>query len=81
MRTILVIHSKGGVIRIYESLNSFQEKVDPKKFIRTHRSYLVNTKYMDKISLKDSLIYMTNGDKCYISRTKKKMMSQYENIL
>lgn len=53
-------------------LKFFEENLDPKKFVRVHRSYIVNTGYIRKLENynKDSfLLILTNDDKINISRS------------
>lgn len=53
-------------------LKFFEENLDPKKFVRVHRSYIVNTAFIRKLENynKDSyLLILTNDDKIKISRS------------
>lgn len=53
-------------------LKFFEQNLDPKKFIRVHRSFIVNTGYIRKLENynKDSyLLILTNDDKINISRS------------
>lgn len=53
-------------------LKFFEQNLDPKKFIRVHRSFIVNTGFIRKLENynKDSyLLILTNDDKINISRS------------
>lgn len=53
-------------------LKFFEQNLDPKKFVRIHRSYIVNTGFIRKLENynKDSyLLILTNDDKINISRS------------
>ncbi len=73
----LVTHMKNGVIRSYEPLKKVAEELKGYGFFQCHRSYIINKKHVDKISLKDRCIYLSNGHKCYFSKQYKKEVLEY----
>lgn len=61
----VAVHTVSGVYRSRISLAKFAEQLD-ETFIKVHRSYIVNLKYVKKISRTD--ITMVSGDLVPISR-------------
>lgn len=74
------IHSEKGTFLVStESLNSLQRKVDPDKFIRVHRSSIININYARRIRVDRNSAYfieMENGDRVRVSRSKRHSLSQ-----
>lgn len=73
---VMIIHTVNGIIRCYETLDSIQERVDSTQFYRCHKSYLINKKYISSIDIKQNTVYMSNGEKCLMSRLYKKELIQ-----
>ncbi|NJM35449.1 MAG: response regulator transcription factor [Rhodomicrobium sp.] len=67
------IHTRNGDFLISsESLNSLQEKADGDKFVRVHRSALVNVNFVSAIRVDEKGAYqleMSNGDRVKVSRS------------
>lgn len=66
------IHTKSNSYLKNARLKFFEENLDPKKYVRVHRSYIVNTAYIRKLENynKDSyLLILTNDEKIRISRS------------
>lgn len=61
----VAVHTPSGVYRSRISLAKFSEQLD-ETFLKVHRSYIVNLKYVKKITRTD--ITMVNGDLVPISR-------------
>lgn len=61
----IVVHAVGGNYRTRMALNSFSKELD-ETFFKVHRSYVVNLKYIKKITRTD--IVMANGDIVPVSR-------------
>ncbi len=62
-----------------EALISIEKKLDS-RFIRVHRSYIINKDYINKIDKKNSIIKLKNGKEInYISRKGKKEIKAYAN--
>lgn len=43
------IYTVNGVIETYDSLNNLEERLDREMFVRSHRGYLINVFYVDRI--------------------------------
>ncbi|MGI9550894.1 MAG: LytR/AlgR family response regulator transcription factor [Aurantibacter sp.] len=68
----VVLHTEKGKFVKYQSLKSFQSKLSNWKFKRAHRSYLVNTDFIECVKKNksgDGVLRMTNGDSIKFSRT------------
>lgn len=66
------IHTKERSYLKNARMKFFEENLDPKKYVRVHRSYIVNTSFIRKLENynKDSyLLLLTNGEKINISRS------------
>ena len=75
--SFLKIHLTNGVIRSYEPLKRFAAEFADYGFIQCHRSFVVNPRHVEKISLSDQSLLLSNGEKCYISRKHKKEVMRY----
>lgn len=60
------VHEFNKQIEFYGSLNDMEEKVD-ERFIRCHKSFLVNKENIKEIDKKNRVIHMKNGQVCYAS--------------
>ncbi len=56
-----VIYASGNVIEVYESLESIVSKLDSKRFVKCHRSYIVNKDFISFIDKKSRTVVLTNG--------------------
>jgi len=54
-----------------KTLKHFEEMLDDFKFIRTHKSHLVNPKHITRISNDNEFVLLTDGRKVEVSRRKK----------
>jgi len=66
------IHTKTNSFLKNARLKFFEENLDPKKYVRVHRSYIVNIAFIRKLENynKDSyLLILTNDEKIKISRS------------
>ena len=64
-------------IEVNRSLNYFVDNLD-KRFYMSHRSCIVNTERIDKVDLKNNIIYFNNVDSIdLISRDKKRGFKEY----
>ncbi|GFZ34107.1 DNA-binding response regulator [Clostridium zeae] len=52
----------------YSKLKDVEECLD-ESFIKCHKSFIVNTDNIDLVNKKEKLIYMKNGQTCYLSKT------------
>ena len=65
------IHTDKGKYLIRETMNSVEESLDPQKFARIHRSFIVNIdqiKEMQPWSHGDYVVVLKNGEKIQMSR-------------
>lgn len=62
---------QGKSYLLRESLRNMENSLDPSKFVRTHRSYIVNLKFIKEIFAKshgDCTIRLINGEEIPLSR-------------
>lgn len=78
----VIIHTTEAVYEMYNKLDHLVKKLDNPKFVRTHRSYLLNMDYIQKIEKKE--ILTTNQQLIPISRGRteeiKELFIQYLGI-
>lgn len=78
--TLCTIHTFNDSIQIYSSLGSIYERLNPKRFIRANRSFVVNMDYI--ISFGTSSITLKDGQEIVLSRQKRrKLREQYQDYL
>jgi len=75
------VHTDNQRIGYYDSLSSLEEKLGD-NFVRCHKSFIINTDKVVRISFSEMKIEMSNGAEIDISRTfkntlKEKLKSQY----
>jgi DNA-binding LytR/AlgR family response regulator len=68
MRDYLQIHTEDSKIMTLLNFKSIQEMLDPKKFIRVHKSYIISIDKIDYIEnnvikIRDKLIPVSNSYK------------------
>jgi two-component system LytT family response regulator len=63
-----------------KTLKHFEEMLDEFKFIRTHKSHLVNPKHITRISNDNEFVLLTDGSKVEVSRRKKDEVLQQLNL-
>ena len=73
-----------GEIRIYGTLREYEEQIGNNGFIRIHKSYLVNFRYM--YSVEKNIVLLSSGEELPLSRyraneTKMKMMFFSRNLV
>lgn len=52
----------------YSKLKDVEECLD-ERFVKCHKSFIVNTDNIELVNKKEKLIYMNNGQTCYLSKT------------
>ncbi len=75
----IVLHTKKGRFVKYQSLRSFQKAVCSSDFKRVHRSYLVNSTWIDSYQKNkngDGVLCLKNGNELRFSRTYFKEFSE-----
>ena len=60
-----------------KTLRHFEEMLEEFGFIRTHKSHLVNPKYITRISNDSSFVLLTDGSQVEISRRKKEEVQEH----
>lgn len=70
----VIVHTMQSriVLDNHISLVSIVDHLDPGVFIQSHRSIYVNKKYVIKVDFHENIIYLKNGQQCYMSRKYKK---------
>lgn len=63
-----------------KTLKHFEEMLDEFKFIRTHKSHLVNPRHITRISNDNEFVLLTDGSKVEVSRRKKDEVLQQLNV-
>jgi two-component system LytT family response regulator len=63
-----------------KTLKHFEEMLEQFKFIRTHKSHLVNPDHIVRISNNNEFIIISDGSRVEISRRKKDEVQQHLNI-
>ena len=63
-------------ITVRKSLGSIAGSL-PAQFIRCHRSYIVNSDYIDRVSFSDMALTLTNGESIPVSRSCRDALREY----
>jgi two-component system LytT family response regulator len=63
-----------------KTLKHFEDMLEEFNFIRTHKSHLVNSKHITRISNDNEFVLLTDGSKVEVSRRKKEEVQQQLNI-
>lgn len=73
------VHTSNQRIGYYDSLSALEEKLG-EKFVRCHKSYIVNRDKVVRVCFSDMKIKMTNAAEIDISRTFKALLKEKMNI-
>ena len=68
------IHSGGGTYLLRETLNDLEQRLDPERFLRVHRSAIVNVDRVREIHplfRGDCMLVLTDGTRVKLSRTRR----------
>lgn len=60
------IHEVNRLVEFYGKLKDIESQLD-ERFYRCHRAYIVNKDNIKEIDKKNRLIYMVNGETCFLS--------------
>lgn len=66
------IHTKDGMYLKNKTMSSFEKQLDPKQFVRVHRSYIIKIDQLSKIEPMEKDSYkaiLLNGEKVSISKS------------
>lgn len=75
-----VFETKAVQYSLYDKLDNIEKELQEYHFLRVHKSFLVNTKYIDGI--KNYRVYLKNGDTLPIPKEKfQKVKERYYEIL
>lgn len=64
---IVTVHYDGETFKFYSKLDTIDEELKGKWFVRIHRSFIINLRYIDHIVMKS--IYLINGSELPIGST------------
>ena len=73
------VHTRARSYLVYLTLNDFERRLDPERFIRVHRAHIVNLDYVKQLVPFDGSrmqIEMRDGTKILASRTRSKELRQ-----
>jgi len=73
------VHTKARSYLVYLTLNDFERRLDPERFIRVHRAHIVNLDFVKQLVPFDGSrmqIEMRDGTKILASRTRSKELRQ-----
>lgn len=74
----IYLNSDKNYKKVSRSLREMEELLNFPEFFRTHKSHLLNTKYIESISTKDGVIIrLKNGDSIPCAQRKWKKLSQH----
>ncbi len=68
----VTLHTETGEHLLRETLNDLEKKLDPRVFIRTHRSFIVNVGAIEEIQRHfhgESVLILKNGGRVNVSRS------------
>ena len=63
---IITVHDTGGTFSFYSTMSHLEEQLYGKGFVRTHKSYLVNRRYLAKINSQQAVL--TDGTNLPVGR-------------
>jgi two-component system LytT family response regulator len=78
------LHTKRGVFEIRETLARLESSLDPRRFVRIHRSYIVNVSQIRELEPwfgGDAVLHLQDGQRLKVSRTYRAQLKQRLNAL
>ena len=63
------VHTQNSSYTLRQSLKTLENKLRPFRFVRIHRSALLNLDYLDQINYKDSKVMLKNEQEVHASKT------------
>jgi two-component system LytT family response regulator len=75
--TTVFLKNGKNVIITNKPLREYEKLLSDRLFLRTHKSYLVNTLYIDRYHQKESIIYLKDATEILVSSRKKEMVDLY----
>lgn len=77
-----LFYTKDGTYSIYRKLSEIEQELDGMDFLRIHQSFLVNMRYIDKIS--SYVLKLTTGEELSVPKSRyqnvKKVYASYKEI-
>lgn len=61
----IILHTENSMTEFYYQIKDL-EKIDP-RFIRCHKSFVINKQKIESVDLKNRLVRLSNGDTCLVS--------------
>ena len=74
------LHCKGGMLLHRETLANLEQQLNPEKFVRVHRSAIVNMENVNSLSSelgRFSLLHLNNGDEVKIGQGHRASLFEY----
>lgn len=71
----------GGSLMVTKTLKEVEKQLEEYDFVRTHKSHLVNVKYLKNFLRDEMLLVMVDGSKIPVSRRKKEKIMEIINNL
>lgn len=68
---VVTLHLESETLDFHSSLQEVIDQIDD-SFTRVHRSFVVNMNEVVEYNNKESVLIMSNGEKCYVSKRMKK---------
>lgn len=62
----VVLHGMDRIIEFYSNMKDVEKNLD-NRFVRCHRSYIVNKDKIKKVDSSERIVYLNNGEKCSTS--------------
>jgi two-component system LytT family response regulator len=78
--TTVFLHN-GKKVVITGILKEYEESLSGGSFLRTHKSYLVNERYIDRYHYKESCLYMKDGTQIPVSARRKDIIDSFFKTL
>ena len=75
----MILRTDGQQFEFYMSSEEILKQL-PEYFVKIHKSYIVNTKYISLADYKNMTVTMCDGSQVYISRTYKKALAEAMDI-
>lgn len=72
----IFLHMEEREIAFYDTMDHIQGELEG-QFLRCHRSYLVNTGWIEKVRLGQNLIFLEGGTEIPVSRSFRQMVKEY----
>jgi two-component system response regulator AgrA len=73
VRHKLRLHTNSRVLEFGGELKAFEEQLDG-RFIRCHKSYIINKDKVSELNKKQKTVTMVNNSVCYVSRNGMKLL-------